>query len=103
MPLSVHEPLHWQELCVITILDYVVDLSTFKQGRYMPGNHLRIYPPEHLLEDRPDYLLILAGDHLYRMDLCDLVDAHIERLQNEIETATARLIAGAKPGVSPSG
>ncbi len=41
-------------------LDYVVDLSTFKQGRYMPGNHLPILSPDHLLEDRPDYLLILA-------------------------------------------
>jgi hypothetical protein len=41
-------------------LDYVVDLSTFKQGRYMPGNHLPILAPDHLLEDRPDYLLILA-------------------------------------------
>ena len=25
-----------------------------------------------------DYYLILAGDHLYRMDFCELVDAHIE-------------------------
>ena len=26
-----------------------------------------------------DYYLILAGDHLYRMDFCELIDAHIER------------------------
>src|SRR5512143_2002099 len=26
-----------------------------------------------------DYYLILAGDHLYRMDYCALVDAHIDR------------------------
>src|ERR671917_391458 len=25
-----------------------------------------------------DHYLILAGDHLYRMDFCDLIDAHIE-------------------------
>ena len=25
-----------------------------------------------------DYYLILAGDHLYRMDFCELIDAHIE-------------------------
>jgi glucose-1-phosphate adenylyltransferase len=25
-----------------------------------------------------DYYLILAGDHLYRMDLCDLVKAHVD-------------------------
>src|SRR6187200_2200335 len=26
-----------------------------------------------------DYYLILAGDHLYRMDYCELIDAHVER------------------------
>jgi glucose-1-phosphate adenylyltransferase len=25
-----------------------------------------------------DYFLILAGDHLYRMDFCEMIDAHIE-------------------------
>jgi SAM-dependent methyltransferase len=41
-------------------LDYVVDRSTVKVGRYMPGVHLRIYPPERLLTEMPDYLLLLA-------------------------------------------
>ena len=26
-----------------------------------------------------DYYLILAGDHLYRMDFCDLIDTHVEK------------------------
>ena len=41
-------------------LDYVVDRSTFKQGHYMPGVHLQIYSPEKLLEDIPDYTLLLT-------------------------------------------
>ena len=42
------------------IVDYVVDRNVHKQGRYMPGVHLPIRPPEVLVEDRPDFLLLLA-------------------------------------------
>ena len=41
-------------------IDFVVDRSTVKQGRYTPGVHLHIDPPERLLEEMPDYLLLLA-------------------------------------------
>jgi len=41
-------------------LNYVVDNTPAKQGLYTPGTHLKIYPPEKLLEDQPDYALILA-------------------------------------------
>ena len=33
----------------------------------------------HLVRYDADYYLILAGDHLYRMDYSELVDAHVER------------------------
>jgi C-methyltransferase C-terminal domain/Putative zinc binding domain/Methyltransferase domain len=41
-------------------VDFVVDRSTVKQGRYTPGTHLLIYAPEKLLELQPDYVLMLT-------------------------------------------
>lgn len=43
-----------------SLVDYVVDRSTVKQGHYTPGNHLKIYDPDRLREDRPDYCLLLT-------------------------------------------
>ena len=42
------------------LLDFVVDRSTYKQGRYMPGVHLPIDAPGRLLEAMPDYVLLLT-------------------------------------------
>ena len=41
-------------------LDYVADRSTVKQGKYTPGTHLPILSPAKLLEDMPDYVLLLT-------------------------------------------
>jgi 2-polyprenyl-3-methyl-5-hydroxy-6-metoxy-1,4-benzoquinol methylase len=41
------------------LIEYTVDRSPHKQGRYLPGTHLAIYPPSHIRETRPDYVLIL--------------------------------------------
>lgn len=41
-------------------LEFVVDRSPVKQGRYTPGTHLPIYAPEKLLEVQPDYALLLT-------------------------------------------
>lgn len=41
-------------------LDYVVDRSPHKQGKWLPGVRLPIHGPEKLLQERPDYVLLLA-------------------------------------------
>jgi SAM-dependent methyltransferase len=41
------------------IVPYLVDKNAFKQGRYMPGTRQPIHAPEYLLQDKPDYVLLL--------------------------------------------
>ena len=40
-------------------LDFTVDRSPHKHGKFLPGTHIPIFPPEKLWEARPDYVLIL--------------------------------------------
>jgi hypothetical protein len=40
-------------------LDYTVDRNPHKHGRFLPGTHVPIFPPERIRETKPDYLLIL--------------------------------------------
>lgn len=58
------------------LLPYVCDAARSKQGKFMPGSHIPIYPPEALREDPPDYVVILPwniADEV-RTQLKDLVD-----------------------------
>lgn len=41
-------------------LDFLTEKSEFKQGLYTPGTHIPIYGDEKLLEEQPDYAIILA-------------------------------------------
>ncbi|HKT46186.1 MAG TPA: class I SAM-dependent methyltransferase [Candidatus Acidoferrales bacterium] len=40
-------------------LDYTVDRNPYKHGRFLPGTHVPIFPPERIRETQPDFLLIL--------------------------------------------
>jgi SAM-dependent methyltransferase len=41
-------------------LDFVVDRSPYKQGKWMPGVRIPIRAPAALLEEKPDYVLLLT-------------------------------------------
>jgi SAM-dependent methyltransferase len=42
------------------VIDFVVDRNVHKQGLYMPGVHIPISGPERILEEMPEYVLLLA-------------------------------------------
>jgi 2-polyprenyl-3-methyl-5-hydroxy-6-metoxy-1,4-benzoquinol methylase len=54
------------------LLPYTVDISLHKQGRYLPGTEIPIYPPERIFQTRPDFVLILPwnikDEIMHRMD-----------------------------------
>lgn len=41
------------------IIQFVADRNPHKQGKYLPGVRIPISPPERILEEQPDYLLVL--------------------------------------------
>ena len=40
-------------------LDYTVDRSPYKQGKFLPGTHIPIFHPDYIKQTCPDYVLIL--------------------------------------------
>ena len=41
------------------LIDFVVDRNVHKQGRFMPGVHVPIVDPARILDEMPDYVLLL--------------------------------------------
>tara|TARA_X000000950_G_scaffold116322_1_gene146054 strand:- start:4540 stop:5775 length:1236 start_codon:yes stop_codon:yes gene_type:complete len=43
-----------------TTIPYISDISKLKQNKFSPGKHIPIVSEKKILEDKPDYVLILA-------------------------------------------
>lgn len=41
------------------MIQFTVDRSPYKQGRFLPGTHIPIYHPDKIREAKPDYVVIL--------------------------------------------
>jgi SAM-dependent methyltransferase len=41
------------------LIEYTVDRSPYKQGRFLPGTHIPIYHPDRIRQTQPDYVVIL--------------------------------------------
>jgi SAM-dependent methyltransferase len=41
------------------LIEYTVDRSPYKQGRFLPGSRIPIYHPSRIRETKPDYVVIL--------------------------------------------
>jgi SAM-dependent methyltransferase len=41
------------------LIEYTVDRSPYKQGRYLPGTRIPIYHPDRIRETKPDFVVIL--------------------------------------------
>jgi len=42
------------------MLEFIIDDSPLKQGRFTPGMHIPVLPAQALYERKPDYVVILA-------------------------------------------
>ncbi len=40
--------------------EFVADANPFKQGKFLPGQRIPIKPPEQLIAEQPDYVLLLV-------------------------------------------
>jgi hypothetical protein len=54
------------------LLEYTVDRSPVKQGKFLPGTHIPIHAPERLAETRPDYILVLPWN--LRQEITEQLD-----------------------------
>jgi SAM-dependent methyltransferase len=70
------------------LLPFVCDAAIAKQGRFMPGSHIPILPPQTLLVQRPEYLVILPWNIAAEVQR---QNAHLGESGTKFVTAVPRL------------
>jgi C-methyltransferase C-terminal domain/Putative zinc binding domain/Methyltransferase domain len=73
-------------------VEYTVDRNPYKHGRFTPGTHIPIYPPDRIAETRPDYIWILPWN---------LKDEIVEQLSYAREWGARFLVAVPQVAVLP--
>lgn len=95
MSLDRHINLGWRRL-LCRELDEFIDVVPPQQRideHWYQGTADAVYQNIYTLEkERPDYVVILAGDHIYKMDYGNLVEFHKE-VQADLTVAALRLPA----------
>jgi hypothetical protein len=71
------------------LLPFVCDAAEAKQGKFMPGSHIPILAPTALVEQRPDYLVILPWNIAAEVKQ---QNAHLAELGTKFVTAVPRLM-----------
>jgi len=71
------------------LLPFVCDAAPAKQGKFLPGSHIPILPPEALAERRPDFVVILPWNIA---DEIKQQNAHIREWGGKFVAAVPELI-----------
>lgn len=45
------------------LIDFIIDTTPFKEGKFTPGTHIPIFPRERMYKKMPDYTLLLAWNY----------------------------------------
>jgi C-methyltransferase C-terminal domain len=70
------------------LIDFVVDRSPGKQGRYLPGSRIPIVDEQHLQRETPDYVVLLPWN--LRAELTQQLD-YVSRWGGRFVTAVPTL------------
>ncbi len=70
------------------LIAFTVDRNPHKQGRFLPGTHIPILPPDEIAAKKPDYVLILPWN--LRTEICEQMD-HIRSWGGKFVVAVPEL------------